>query len=634
MTTQTPIHISDRFFAKAGRYFGSLESALNELFQNAYRSYLPLGERQEPPFVYVNVVDYPGSRGYIRIRDGGRGISDIGAALSIGDSRWGDDVEEEQDPAGMGICGILAFCRSVSISSTFGSLEIESERFFGDADYRALLLDQVEDQPFDEGTVVTMWGVQEGGNSWRKPIDIVRTIAYNHVSLDTYVTSSPSTDLDAYDKVETLLEIGDGYRTSHAVHGCWVYDNDAGKGSFGRRNLTVIWHGQRIDVDTSGSEFTRQLLPKVETTPWALDGLVVVVDRPVPGLRPKLPDRDRFIITDGLVDFVWQAVEPRLRRNLSYMRDVARRIRPGKTFRRAELSEMRRGFPSKVWDAVVAEEAPYVIAAQFCSDDHGAERPTDWNYGVYLPEDAPSLLSNKALVFTTNDGENHVVGVHAGVEEHMGWLLFDPAPSSITPEAVRCGPQTGRYRWAFVQVMLPYSSEEFAGETVLLTDEPLKAVIHHMGGADCPFEAEQLSDYDEDDLPELMQDSDKECLELKAVTVDLYCDSTSIDSHIWCGIGKGLASLLDEAVMHRMSDWEMDDREEVETHLGHEARAIRHQLTGFADVASLLEELSKRTGGWLSPRKVTALALDWDKQEGRLTYRDGGEEQVREFRIE
>lgn len=632
MTAQTPIHISDRFFAKAGRYFGSLESALNELFQNAYRSYLPLGENREPPFVYVNVVDHPGSRGFIRIRDGGRGISDIGAALSIGDSRWGDDVEEEQDPAGMGICGILAFCRAVHISSTFGSLEIESERFFGDADYRALLLDQVEDRPFDEGTIVTMWGIH--GNSWRTPIEIVKAIAHNHVSLDTYVASVPSTALEAYEKVRTLLEVGHGYRTSHAVHGCWVYDNDAGKSAYGRTSLTVIWHGQRIGVDTSRPEFARQLLPNVETTPWALDGLVVVVDRPVPGLQPKLPDRDRFIITDGLVDFVWQVVGRRLKRNLSYMRDVARRLKPGATFRRTELTHMRRGFPSKVWDAVVAEEAPYVIAAQFCSYDRAGESPCDWNYGVYPPEEAPSLLSNKAVIFTTNDGKNHIVEIRDGVEEHMGWLLFDPAPTSITPEVHKYATEPKDYRWAFVQVMLPYSSEEFEAKSVFLTDEPLKATIHHVGGAGCQFEAEESSEYDPDDVQQLMQDSDKEDLELKAVTVDLYCDSTSIDSHIWCGIGKDLVDLLHEAVMHRMSDCNMDAREEVQRDLDEECRSLQQRFTGVADISALLRTLTERTGGYLSPQSIEAIHFDWEDRKCRLFYNEDGEGKMRESWVE
>lgn len=140
-----------RLYEIAGRFFKSPESAVQEMLQNAYRSYLP----HVPGRVNEIIVTWVQNKKVLVVTDYGRGIRDPLLMLSPMASEWADNVRQDQDPAGLGVFGILAFSDAVTWNSTFGSIRIESQRFFKDATYRSQLRQMVDTSaPLATGTVV------------------------------------------------------------------------------------------------------------------------------------------------------------------------------------------------------------------------------------------------------------------------------------------------------------------------------------------------------------------------------------------------------------------------------------------------------------------------------------------------
>lgn len=181
--TQTPIHVSSNFFAKAARYFSNFGSAVTEILQNAYRASLPIEVTGVRPRVDVCVDTTPEGITTLTVRDYGKGITDIGAALSIAVSGWDASVEREQDPAGMGLCAALAFSDRTVIVSKFGTLEIHGKAFFNDPAYRDDLLNKIDPSQACEGVEITLHGIP--GDS--EVIRVVEETAFYHAALDIYM---------------------------------------------------------------------------------------------------------------------------------------------------------------------------------------------------------------------------------------------------------------------------------------------------------------------------------------------------------------------------------------------------------------------------------------------------------------
>jgi anti-sigma regulatory factor (Ser/Thr protein kinase) len=156
-------------YKTAPRYFPSLQSAVVEMVQNAYRSYWPIDPKAEQkPIIRLDFF-YNDTQGHcIRVTDYGCGIESPERLLSLNTRKWADDVAGDQDPAGLGAIAPLAHAKQVEWASTFGALVVDSHDFFNSAEYReSLLPTPASDEPRAGGAVtrVTMRGCDRA--EWR-----------------------------------------------------------------------------------------------------------------------------------------------------------------------------------------------------------------------------------------------------------------------------------------------------------------------------------------------------------------------------------------------------------------------------------------------------------------------------------
>lgn len=83
--------VNERLLSKADRLFtGTLDGRIIEILQNARRA----GATE------VHIIN---SDGQITVRDNGQGIADFSALLDLGKSDWDDNMENAEDPAGVGV---------------------------------------------------------------------------------------------------------------------------------------------------------------------------------------------------------------------------------------------------------------------------------------------------------------------------------------------------------------------------------------------------------------------------------------------------------------------------------------------------------------------------------------------------
>lgn len=203
--TQSKVTVNtDRLFEKVKRYFGGLTSAVQEMLQNARRAIANL-DNPEDGKVWVTIEDYR-----LVCEDNGVGIADIGKALSLAESAWNDQTEQSEDPAGLGLCALLANCRTVEIESKFGYCEINGERFFQDKEYRESIHLTVDTgRARARGTKVTMLGVYSGSS--------LKRIVYRMAAV--------ATTYRLYLNGEELPDVFEqsGIKPSFIVDGCEVY---------------------------------------------------------------------------------------------------------------------------------------------------------------------------------------------------------------------------------------------------------------------------------------------------------------------------------------------------------------------------------------------------------------------------
>ncbi len=312
-TTQTPIHVSSNFFAKAARYFSNFGSAVTEILQNAYRASLPIETTGVRPRVDVCVdTDHTGVTA-LTVRDYGKGITDIGAALSIAVSGWDVSVEREQDPAGMGLCAALAFSERAVIVSKFGSLEIHGKSFFNDTAYRDDLLNHIDPNCNCEGVEITLYGIPSDS----EVIRVVEETAFYHAALDVYMRKPGQPEQvkvrsfrDCFQRVQDSDEKPFDFRG----YEIWRDNSSGSRGFYGDGELGVIWHGQRIQVKLNAREFKRHFKfddVEFDTTPeiQSARGWCVAIDHGAAPVTPKLPDRSSLILDEKTVEFIWGIYE-------------------------------------------------------------------------------------------------------------------------------------------------------------------------------------------------------------------------------------------------------------------------------------------------------------------------------------
>ncbi len=155
MNTSAHLVNEDKLYSVIGKFFTDGNNLLLELIQNAQRAKakhvsVALPWRGEQPFGPQARPEY-----LLRIEDDGRGIRDISALLGIAVSDWDASIDA-QDPAGMGFLQLLALSERVHIQSRFGSLEIDSQRFLNNSDYRRQTLESIDKAgAIAKGTVIT-----------------------------------------------------------------------------------------------------------------------------------------------------------------------------------------------------------------------------------------------------------------------------------------------------------------------------------------------------------------------------------------------------------------------------------------------------------------------------------------------
>lgn len=313
--TQTPIHVSSNFFAKAARYFSNFGSAVTEILQNAYRASLPIEVTGVRPRVDVCVDTTPEGITTLTVRDYGKGITDIGAALSIAVSGWDASVEREQDPAGMGLCAALAFSDRAIIVSRFGTLEIHGKAFFNDSAYRDDLLNKIDSNRACEGVEITLHGIP--GDT--EVIRVVEETSFYHAALDVYMRKPGQPEQVKVRAFRDCFErVYDSEKKHFKFQGYEVWrDNGSGSRGFypGDGELGVIWHGQRIQVRLNARELQRHFKfddVEFDSTPQIASarGWCVAIDHGAAPVTPKLPDRESLILDEKTVAFIWGIYEP------------------------------------------------------------------------------------------------------------------------------------------------------------------------------------------------------------------------------------------------------------------------------------------------------------------------------------
>jgi hypothetical protein len=277
---QTPISIDgEHMFETITQYFKGAEIAVTEILQNAYRAVSAQIEQGACPTIMIHMME----EDCVFVQDPGKGIKDVGAALSLAASQWQAEVQQTQRPAGLGLCGLLANCDKVRIQSQFGSLLIHSEQFFNSSDYRARLLDDIDlTGALLYGTEISMIGIHQPTQFRIHMAEAVRW--FTGVKFDIHGFKP------AEDPYKNLIELGE-------VEGLAVYLHDKTSITSTRTvhepYVVTIWHGQRIGPSVSYQ-----------------DTLYVVADpkHAAPeGFAPLLPTRHAMAKTDKF-DQVLKAV--------------------------------------------------------------------------------------------------------------------------------------------------------------------------------------------------------------------------------------------------------------------------------------------------------------------------------------
>ena len=225
------ITISDRLFSKVGRYFGSVDEALREALQNAYRSYCPIAENDNADRRIV--IDTVGDKDCVVIRDFGRGIDSPEKMLSLASSDWANDVEHDQDPAGLGVCALLAYAETVTWESTFGSVTVDGARFFADPMYRADLCCEHAIPLDGGGTRVTMRGIKLPSSYYKNVAERLVGLSRNFTRVSIWINGAKCGTVLGY---ATPVVTIPGARIYY-IHGVHSMDRPC-----------VLWHGHLIPV--------------------------------------------------------------------------------------------------------------------------------------------------------------------------------------------------------------------------------------------------------------------------------------------------------------------------------------------------------------------------------------------------
>lgn len=240
---------TDKLYSVIGKFFTNKDNLMFELIQNAARAKATRVEISAPcldcnPFSSDTSPD-----NLIRITDNGQGITDIVALLGIAISDWDKDIDQ-QDPAGMGFLQLLALSRQVSITSAFGHVLIDSQRFLQEHDYRLGIVNAVyEPIPGHTGTVIIA-EMQTSAFFYLKS-DYSWYSGYQNLALDI---NGKDVEPISMEKLAEAAELKKNlvHRTEYMGNSLFIEIGDPGL-LVGTNRSCVNWYGQLIpacfDVD-------------------------------------------------------------------------------------------------------------------------------------------------------------------------------------------------------------------------------------------------------------------------------------------------------------------------------------------------------------------------------------------------
>lgn len=113
----------NRMLKLVHNFFEHPAMLITELVQNAVRA-------------KASKIDISIGEGTLVVRDNGNGCDSHEPLLTLAESCWDAEVEENEQPAGWGLFVLYCLAKEVSITSRFGTLTIDTASFFNDAAYR------------------------------------------------------------------------------------------------------------------------------------------------------------------------------------------------------------------------------------------------------------------------------------------------------------------------------------------------------------------------------------------------------------------------------------------------------------------------------------------------------------------
>jgi len=113
----------DRMLKLVHNFFEHPATLITELVQNAVRA--------KARKIDINIKD-----GTLVVCDDGNGCDSHEPLLTLAESCWDAEVEENEQPAGWGLFVLYCLAEKVSLTSRFGTLTIDTALFFNDAAYR------------------------------------------------------------------------------------------------------------------------------------------------------------------------------------------------------------------------------------------------------------------------------------------------------------------------------------------------------------------------------------------------------------------------------------------------------------------------------------------------------------------
>lgn len=619
---QTQIHISDTFFSKASRYFNGIDGAIKEAVQNAYRSYLPLSGKR--PAIHITGIEDGLS---LVIEDEGRGIQDIGAALSIADSRWGDNVEEEQDPAGMGLCGVLAACREATIQSAFGMLTIDCEKFFHSSEYRETLLDNIVDDVRSVGTYVRL----DMLSSPLKLYHVKEACKYywnSDIFLNEEHISRPHRD------IEELIEDYQGYRVMyHKYSTSWS------------RGVRVVWHGQYIDVSHSSlgaREITLSCGEKVNISfhvPTPRGSLYIVVDGGEPPVTPKLPDRESLVYDQKTQDFLWGLAEHLI---VKAADEWAEGLEENNFLYRFRSDS--RNLPVPVRGAIIRRKFPGRIAVDIPAiDEHGcSDSPAG---SLLVLDDKPLLRMDRAFVrfsdgkwypLDVSDAQSYSLagsfadggrgGAYPGTVEHESAVV----PERLVIDVSHSFGNEVKVRSAVVVFHVPREApdREYLRSFDMLVDEPsIKTMIYgfDLDDGQLPSGVDDLDRVDNPDEVVAQADEVNEAWVPGFISTNGTPSYGDGDDILWIGNRKVLVGMT-YAVSHVYWAAELDETLDEDT-LTLWFDAIRTAISGTAYVFDqvyrlLTTALPERGDLYSVSHKIERLEFDHENKQLTIKLMD------------